>query len=160
MVAVHSLSCSRLDNPWILVLHSEKGERGRQGQITTIKTKKWDTWNNKRYTFLFSEVERATTTTTMVMNGKNKKPSSGYAYQNANSNSSGYTSIYVPGKVMSPGLWSPGQPSPGEACTHCTLTGCQDDPCELELAVHLCKFINVKPLLQLRGLCKRSLIGN
>ena len=83
-----------------------------------------------------------------------------YTAATANSNSSGYTSIYVPGKVMSPGLWSPGQPSSGEACTHCTLTGCQDDPCELELAVHLCKFINVKPLLQLRGLCKRSLIGN
>jgi hypothetical protein len=83
-----------------------------------------------------------------------------YTATTANSNSSGYISTYTAGKVMNSLLWSAGQPSPGEACVHCSAAGCQDDPCELELATHLCRFTTGKPLLQLRGLCKRSQIGN
>jgi hypothetical protein len=82
-----------------------------------------------------------------------------YTAKTPNSNSSGYTSIYVPGKVMNSLLWSAGQPSPGEACAHCSPAGCQDDPCDLELPIHLCRFTAGKPMLQLRGLCKKSQIG-
>ena len=70
-----------------------------------------------------------------------------------------FSSVYTAGKAMSGLLWSPGEPSAGEACVHCSAAGCEDDPCTLEMAVHVCEFLTSRPLLQLRGLCEKSSIG-
>jgi hypothetical protein len=70
-----------------------------------------------------------------------------------------FSSIYTTGKMMNSLLWAPGEPSAGEACVHCTSAGCEDDPCTLEMSVHVCEFPARKPLLQIRGLCEKSNIG-
>ena len=80
-------------------------------------------------------------------------------YTSTTGKGSSFSSVYTAGKAMSGLLWSPGEPSAGEACVHCSAAGCEDDPCTLEMAVHVCEFLTSRPLLQLRGLCEKSNIG-
>jgi hypothetical protein len=43
---------------------------------------------------------------------------------------------------------------------HCTWDGCSDDACDTELDSHVCEYpVGGLPVLQLRGLCKKSKIG-
>jgi hypothetical protein len=77
-----------------------------------------------------------------------------------NSNKSDYSSVYIPGKKVETSLWAPNQPSPGAPCLHCTWEGCIDDDCDLELDASICTFPSRIQMLQLRGLCMKSFIGN
>ncbi len=83
-----------------------------------------------------------------------------YTSTKVNSNSSDYFSVYAPGKRMDSSLWGAGQPSPGKACVHCSYSGCFDDNCAMNLGTTLCQFPGSKPVLQLRGLCMKSRLGN
>jgi hypothetical protein len=83
-----------------------------------------------------------------------------YCFRAGNTQGSGFTSAYTPGKKVDSTLWGPGQPSSEEPCMHCTWDGCSDDACDTELDSHVCEYpVGGLPVLQLRGLCKKSKIG-